>query len=622
MGIKWKEWLGGFILLGLLTSWITMIPLFAEQSWAYFIVSGIILSFAGIMLWLRKQVDTYRVLWSKMKKDKKKYETAFENDLTCMWQIDEKNQEVTVTQGVNSILGKEVDELTFSYDMWEKLLYPGELDDLLAYLHSLRQGETAHFEFRIYNYQKDIKWIEVYGSPLYGDDGSIEKLIGTAIDVTDRKDLESEMKKAAYTDKLTGLPNRSCFNKKFEERMRRSDADYLQMAVVYIDLDRFKVINETQGHDIGDKVLKYTAQHLKEVLGEEVLISRDGGDEFLLLLEDISMKETEKLMDLLTQSFKNPFQVGNEHFYLTPSIGISYYPHTAQDIDALVQQAETAMYIVKNNGKNNYHSFIAKDAALIERKRQIEIQLKEAIKREELHLVYQPKVELKTGIIYGTEALLRWVHPQLGFISPGEFIPIAEESGLIHEIGYWVLFEAIKQNKYWVDQGINLQISVNVSALQYEEPYFVEKVKQALNYHGLDPSYLILEITESVMQNIKHSSRVIEELHHLGVRVAIDDFGTGYSSLSLLNNVLIDFVKIDKSFIDDVINVKNTASLVKTMIQMGKNMNFGIVAEGIETEDQVAFLKENCCAYGQGYYYAKPLKPEEIPLSVSHKNVG
>lgn len=593
-----------------------------EMSLSFRVVFVIVSVLLLLLYFIGRQAEKYKKLWAKVIRDKKKYETAFDNDFTFMWQLDETNEEITVTQGISSILGEEIDELTQSYERWKKRLCPGEFDEVMAYLNSLRQGESAHFELRMKDKQDHAKWIEVYGNPLYDEAGQIEKLIGTAIDITERKELEEQMQQAAYTDHLTGLPNRECFNLEFAERLKRCNADVLQMAIVYIDLDRFKVINETQGHDIGDKVLIRVALRLKELLGEEALISREGGDEFLLLIENVSKEEVEEKANEIIQAFKEPIKVGKEHFYLTPSLGISRYPESAQDIEALVQQAETAMYMVKNNGKNNYHTFVASDAAKIERKRRIEFELKEAIKRNELHLVYQPKVKLSTGAIYGAEALLRWNHPDLGFVSPGEFIPIAEESGLIHEIGYWVLYEALRQTSEWLDQGIELQISVNVSALQYEQPYFVERVKQTLNHHRVDAKYLILEITESVMQNIKHSARVIEELHDLGVSVAIDDFGTGYSSLSLLNNVLIDFVKIDKSFIDQVMEANSTASLVKTMIQMGKNMNFGIVAEGIETEDQVAFLRENSCAFGQGYYYAKPLAPEDIPASLTQKYAG
>jgi len=425
-----------------------------------------------------------------------------------------------------------------------------------------------------------------------------------------------------YFDMLTKLPNRTKLNKDFEVKLVKHTAaqNTLEMSIFVLDIDRFRTINELYGRNAGDKVLVKVTERLRNLLGEDAIIARESEDEIFMLIEDVTEEKTIEIAKDIVALFAKPFKINDYTFYVTASIGISRYPETAQDIDALLQQAEIAMYKVKRSGKNNYHLFMLDDAAAIERKRRIEFGLKEALHQNELYLLYQPKVKMTSGEIYGVEALLRWEHPILGLVSPVEFIPIAEESGMISEIGYWVIHEAVRQAKEWHKENRYLSVAVNVSSLQLEDPYFVKRVQNVLELYDLSENYLVIEITESVMQDVEYANKIIKDLHDIGVKVAIDDFGTGYSSLSVLNNVFIDTVKIDKSFIDHVISKKNTASLVKTIIQMSKSMNFNTVAEGIESIEQSAFLKENNCEYGQGYYYSKPITPENVMKLVSEKN--
>ncbi|MCC5890398.1 MAG: bifunctional diguanylate cyclase/phosphodiesterase [Alkalibacterium sp.] len=425
---------------------------------------------------------------------------------------------------------------------------------------------------------------------------------------------KNELDKLTYFDMLTNLPNRVKLVKDFKERLAASTENNasIEIAIFILDIDRFRIINELHGRDAGDKVLIKIAQRLRTLFGDQAIIARESEDELYILIEGIDEKQTLQYGQDIVGLFAKPFKVNQSTFYVTASVGISRYPETAQDMDALLQQAEIAMYKVKRSGKNNFHLFMTDDAAAIERKRRIEFGLKEALLNNELYLLYQPKIEMSNDKIYGVEALLRWEHPLLGLVSPVEFIPIAEESGMINEIGYWVIYEAVRQAKEWQKDGLELHIAVNVSALQLEDPYFVIRVKNVLDLYEVDAEQFIIEITESVMQNVEQANRVIKELHKIGVNVAIDDFGTGYSSLSVLNNVFIDIVKIDKSFIDHILNKENTASLVRTMIQMGKSLDFRIVAEGIESKEQSNFLKENDCEYGQGYFYSRPVSPDEI----------
>lgn len=425
---------------------------------------------------------------------------------------------------------------------------------------------------------------------------------------------QSQLNQIKYFDILTKLPNRVKLVKDFENRLAAHTIkdSFAEMSIFILDIDRFRIINELHGREAGDKVLIKIIERLHTLLGERAVIARESEDEIYILVDEVDEKQTLQLGREIVDLFTKPFKVNQSPFYVTASIGISRYPETAQDMEALLQQAEIAMYKVKHSGKNNYHLFMTDDAAAIERKRRIEFGLKEALMNNELYLVYQPKVEMTNGEIYGVEALLRWENPILGLVSPVEFIPIAEETGMINEIGYWVIYEAIRQAKEWQKQNMYLHIAVNVSALQFEDPYFVTRIKNVLELFEVDANQFIVEITESIMQNVEQANRVINELHKIGINVAIDDFGTGYSSLSVLNNVFVDIVKIDKSFIDHVISKENTASLVKTMIQMGKSLNFKIIAEGIESLEQSNFLKENACEYGQGYYYSKPVLPSEV----------
>lgn len=420
---------------------------------------------------------------------------------------------------------------------------------------------------------------------------------------------------------LSDLPTREEFIAYFNRIKQKSDLN--RLSVFIIDLDRFRTINELYGRSFGNNIIIQVANRINKLIGRKVMIAREGEDELLFLIDNLSVTEMRKTGSNIIDSFVKPFKVGEKSVYITASIGISHYPSTSEDAEELLQQAEIAMYSVKRSGRNNHHLFMPEDAVEIERKRRIEFGLKESLINNELYLLYQPKVKIETGEIYGVESLLRWQHPVLGLVNPVEFIPIAEESGIIFEIGYWVIYEAARQTKEWHRKGISIQNAVNVSALQFKDPYFVTRLKHVLEKFSLEPKYLIIEITESVMKNVEESSKVIKELHVLGVSVAIDDFGTGYSSLSVLNNVFIDIVKIDKSFIDDVGTKENTASLVKTIIQMGKSLDFKIVAEGIENDCQRSFLSVHDCEFGQGYYYSKPILEEEvIDLVMSTRELG
>ena len=450
------------------------------------------------------------------------------------------------------------------------------------YVFSIIGGSNHNNEKDKSNQEKN-SWLRNIWSKLFFSNKEKQALI---------KELEENKEKLyqkTYFDKLTKLPNRMKLRKEFNAKK----ADYVkyekEVSVFLLDIDRFRIINDLYGRGTGDAVIRKVAQRLRKILSGTSIIARESEDEIFIMIEDINAEETSQFAEKIVDLFRKPFEINEYKFYVTASIGISRYPETANDIDVLFRQAENAMFKVKKTTKNNYHIFLMDDADALERKRRIEFGLKEALLNHELYLVYQPKVIINTGEIYGVEALLRWEHSDLGLISPGEFIPIAEESGMINEIGYWVIHEAVRQTKDWHEQGKKLSVAVNVSAMQFEDPYFAKRLNNVLTLYELEEEHLNVEITESIMKDVDRANKIIKELHDVGVSVAIDDFGTGYSSLSVLNNMFIDTLKIDKSFIDNMLNKKNTASLVKTIIEMSKTMNFKTVAEGIETNGPITF---------------------------------
>src|SRR5690606_14475442 len=384
------------------------------------------------------------------------------------------------------------------------------------------------------------------------------------------------------------------------------------LALLLIDLDRFKMINDTLGHHIGDNLLPICAKRLKDTLPSSNEIYRLGGDEFTIIIPNTNPNNCIITAEKILEEFSKPFVIDEYEISITPSIGISTYPNNGTNADELMKNADAAMYLAKANGKNNFQFFNSELNRQLERKVAIEHGLRKALEENELSLYYQPKVDLHSGRIIGSEALLRWNHPEFGLISPNEFIPIAEETGDIAAIGDWVLQTACKQNRKWQKMGFPfLTIAVNVSARQFQQQDFLKKIHMGLQEIGYSPKLLELEITESIMQNIKESTEMLKSLKATGIKTAIDDFGTGYSSLFILKELPIDTIKIDKAFIDDI-KEAGDYSMVRPIINMGLNLNLEVVAEGIEDEFQAEVLAKNQCNYGQGYLYSKPVQAHEF----------
>ncbi|MBU9713067.1 putative bifunctional diguanylate cyclase/phosphodiesterase [Evansella tamaricis] len=421
------------------------------------------------------------------------------------------------------------------------------------------------------------------------------------------KTLMEKYRELAYHDPLTGLSNRTSFKTNLVTALEYAKSNETQVGILLLDLDRFKNVNDTLGHYVGDRLLKKAAGRLRSSLKTTDQIYRIGGDEFVIVLTESSSKECIETSEKIIEKFSKSFYIGNHEITVTPSIGISTYPQDGDSIHSLLKCADAAMYIAKEKGRNNYEFHDSDVNKVMSRNLYIENELRKAIERKQFSLYYQPIFHIDSGELFGMEALLRWNHPSLGSVSPTEFIPIAEDTGQIVSIGTWVTEQACKQTKVWHEMGFPTTVlSINVSPLQFEHRNFVHTIKTIIEQTGLDPPFLKLEITESIMKNVTTSTNVLNELREYGVKTAIDDFGTGYSSLYILKKMPIDTIKIDKSFIDDL-EEHTSESMVKAIIEMGLNLNLTIVAEGVEKYCQLETLKKLNCTLGQGYYFQKPV---------------
>ncbi len=434
------------------------------------------------------------------------------------------------------------------------------------------------------------------------------------IDITAIKENQKHLEKMAHYDVLTNLPNRSLMYDRLNHTVSLAKRHNYHVAVLLLDLDRFKEVNDSLGHHIGDLLLVEVAERLMLTVRESDTVARMGGDEFLVLLPEVGSSNNaaaiaQKFIDFLAK----PFFLEEHEIYISASIGITIFPIDGDDTDVLIKHADTAMYHAKAQGKNNYKFFTEDINKSTVARFTLETRFRRALDKLEFHLNYQPKVDIDTRKMLGMEALLRWYHPDQGSVMPSLFIPLAEETGLVFQLGEWALREACRQNKEWQDQGLRpVRVSVNISPRQFKKQDFMEIVQEVLEDTGLDPSLLMLEITEStVIDNVEDTIRMLHELRKMGVGVSIDDFGTGYSSLNYLNRFAIDELKIDRSFITDISKDENQ-KVVNAIISLAKNLNFKIVAEGVETKEQLEFLENTDCNEIQGYYFSKPMSSEDM----------
>ena len=446
--------------------------------------------------------------------------------------------------------------------------------------------------------------------------GEEHVLLAIIRDITERKKAEYTINHLAFHDPLTDLPNRILFYDRLTMSLADAQRYGKMVAVMFLDLDRFKNVNDMMGHAIGDQLLKNVAHKLKSCVRRNDTVARIGGDEFTMLLPQINHAEdAARVAQKIIDTLKKPWIVNNQEIHITSSIGIALFPNDGEDAETLTANADTAMYRAKEDGDNYQFYNSSMNIKALERL-SMELALRKAIEQNEFVVHYQPQVDIKNGLIIGVEALVRWQHPERGLVPPMEFIPLAEDTGQIISIGEWVLRTACAQNKAWQDVGYYpIRLAVNLSACQFRQKNLVEIIARILKETGMDPSLLELEITESTaMQDVDFSINVLQCLRDMGIRIAIDDFGTGYSSLSYLRRLPITTLKIDRSFVRDVLIDVEDAAIVATIIVLAQNLRLKVVVEGVETEEQLLFFEQQECFEMQGYLFSEPLAVEELEM--------
>ena len=535
----------------------------------------------------------------------------------AIFALDESGMITSWNGGVETILGYEQDEIIGQYS---EILFTREDREAGIPAQELKQvkslGRIVSEGLRL---RKDgsVFHAIVNVTAIYDEHGKFRGFSKIMRDVTEKKEAEETIRYQAYHDPLTGLANR----KALDERYMIAQSEVLQdkknkIAILFLDLDRFKNINDTLGHGFGDMILKEVANRLTSALKPEDTVARLGGDEFILLLKGIQhAKEVGVVCEKILQALEPVIRVRNHSLHITASIGIAVSPEDGQDIFTLLKNADTALYRAKDTGRNRYQFYNPRMNLLSIERLSLEQDLRSAMRRKELEIVYQPFVEITTGKVRGVEALLRWNHSKLGMLYPSEFIPLAEEIGAIVPIGKWLLTTICRQGKRWHDQGIYLKLTANLSAHQFAEQKIVETVKDVLKESRLEPQFLELEITESVaMQNIGNTSSKLLELKQSGVNIAIDDFGTGYSSLSYLKNFPVHKLKIDKTFISNAVADSQDSAIIRAIISMGNSLGLEVCVEGIEKKEQLDLLASMECAFAQGYFICEPLSVEQLTV--------
>lgn len=559
----------------------------------------------------------------RLRESEERFRALSELSADWYWEQDENLRITAVSPGITKSTGKPSEQF-LGKKRWESDNVGVSEAEWAAHKATLEARRPFYdFEYGLKDADGRIHYLSVSGEPVFDDVGKFTGYRGIAKDITQRKVAEDALRNAlvdlahqANYDALTGLPNRNLLLDRMQQALS-SRRNLRPIAVAYIDLDNFKNVNDSLGHGVGDLLLQQVAERLQSTLRNGDTVARVGGDEFVLVFTDLVNEEIIfRAMQRIVKKIGEPLTIDGRELNITCSAGISIYPQNGQDVDTLLKNADTAMYRAKDHGRNNFQFFTPEMNRLVSERLAVEHSLRRAVERNELMLYYQPRVDIKTGIIIGAEALLRWRHPEWGVVFPARFLPVAEETGPIMEIGEWVLRTACNQKRLWQDARLSpIIMSVNLSARQLRQEDFAKTAGRILFESGLEPRQVELELTESmVMHDPEAAIATLRALKSIGIRLSVDDFGTGYSSLSYLHQLPIDTLKIDRSFVHKIGRKDNPDDgiLARTIISLGHSLHLTVVAEGVETSAQLEFLKAHLCDEVQGYYFGRPVPAEEF----------
>ncbi|WP_439874619.1 putative bifunctional diguanylate cyclase/phosphodiesterase [Bacillus mycoides] len=540
------------------------------------------------------------------------FKSLYEHHPDPIFTLDLYGNFLNVNNAGTTLLGYQTNELL--NQPYYSLMYEEDLEEIINAFHHVKKGNSISLEIRAYHKNRDIYYLHVTAVPIFLK----EHISGVYLmikDITESKQQQEQINFLAYHDTLTELANRRSFHQQLEQAIARAKISKRPFAVMFLDLDRFKVINDTLGHRVGDLLLIAVAKRLERISTQNMKLARLAGDEFTILIENYNKRtDVKRIADMIVVAMNEPFEIENQHLHISPSIGIAIYPEAGEDPLSILQHADMAMYESKNKGKNRSSLYTKELYKKMERKARIEKDLPLALVNNEFYLVYQPQIDTTTNKIIGAEALIRWKHPLLGDISPCEFIPIVEETPQVVPLGHWVLRESCRQLKIWKSFGYtNLKMSVNLSAREFQQNQLIENISRILKDVEIDPKDVTLELTERIaMIDEKETLSRLKQLKEYGIQTSIDDFGTGYSSLAYLSIFPIDTLKVPKEFTQLADHRPEERAIVSTILSLANTLNLSVVAEGIETEKQLKFLKKNNCKYMQGYYFSKPLTSKEF----------
>lgn len=576
---------------------------------------------------LRAQFEELQKSEEALRISEERYKLALEGANDAIWELNMENGKLFISERWKNITGYFMEDDLNIHSILKDIIHPMDrrvfIEDFKKYIN----GEMPLYQsnFRIKCKSGEYKWIYNRGKAQKNYLGEAIRLSGSLTDITNRKKIEEKMKYLASYDQLTNLPNKSLLLKNLRKCMHEilQNNSNEKIAVMFLDLDNFKKINDTLGHNYGDQLLKVVAGILEFCVGESNYVSRVGGDEFLIFIPcDDSLSKIVNLCENMKGMFNNPLEIGNKYVYTSASIGISIFPNDSTDVNILLKNADTAMYKAKNSGRNKYCFFTNDMREEIVRKSEIEKGLRNALENNELQVYYQPQINVNGRKLVGFEALLRWNSKEMGLISPAEFIPIAEETGLIVPIGEWLIKTICIQYVEWMKKGyLPFTIAINLSAVQIQTKNFGETVRRIIKETNMDPQYIEFEITETIlMESLECSIELLNEFRELDIKVALDDFGTGYSSFNYLKSLPINTIKIDKSFIDNINLNSSDKDITHGIITLAHKINKEVIAEGVEEEGQVSLLENMECDRIQGYYFSKPVNLETAEVMLKNIN--